>query len=131
MIDSETHIAFRKRLAEFEAWLGDRRSVHVSEIEAAGLSDVTNDMRGAVELYELNRDRPEKFTAYVSSDGKSITTWMGDILGNITYTRQDSRRRSWHNDKMRTVYATIWGRRYYGRNSGNGMVINLRRMKGY
>ncbi len=40
-----------------------------------------NDMRGRVEQWELLRDLPEKFCAYLSSDCSKVTVWTGGELG--------------------------------------------------
>lgn len=85
-----------------------------------------NAVRGRVEAFELQRDKPDVFTAYISSDGQSATTWPGDVIGRAECTgnyrgRNYSRVFCWR--------VTAFGREYYGRNSGRGMVINLRARK--
>lgn len=80
----------------------------------------TNDMRGAVEEYELNRDKPDAFSAYVCDDGR-VTLWPGNVIGKVTHTKRGKRR-----DTV-TVWST-WGRCYRGFLSHDAQLINLRRV---
>lgn len=67
------------------------------------------------------------FIGYVSSDGKSITTWPGGFLARITCM---SRIRSGAGGAQYSVNAVAPdGSQWYGRNEGAGMVIRLRRKK--
>lgn len=47
--------------------------------------DVSNAERSKIEVYEFVRDRPKKYTAYVSIADQIVTTWTGDVLGRITW----------------------------------------------
>lgn len=85
-----------------------------------------NAMRGRVQAFEIRRDMPERFTAYVSGDGTHITTWPGDVLGVCTLGR-GWRVRSWIGSRMYQAYARVNGVLYTGRTFGGGMYINLRR----
>jgi hypothetical protein len=68
----------------------------------------------------------DRLLAYVSSDGKSVQTWSGGTLATITalWTIGRGFGRS-------TIYGVNAvapdGSRWYGRNSGTGMRIMLRR----
>jgi len=84
-----------------------------------------NAMRGRVEQYELLTTTPERFGAYVSSDGKHITTWTGDVLGTC-YLGAGWRSRSWVDSRQYQATAWINGREFTGRTFGAGMYIGLR-----
>jgi hypothetical protein len=81
----------------------------------------TNAIRGQVEQFELLRDLPDCFTAYIGSDGRSVTVWTGDVLGNAYVTSSWGRR-----PKMFAYRVTIGGKRYHGRGQGAGIYITLR-----
>ncbi len=102
----------------------------------------TNDMRGQVEAFELNRDKPEKFSAYVNESTseqvyattyiacrrRDLTTWTGHKLGVVTYTGP------WHRNnfggKWRAIdVRTVWGDRYYGREYDSRQLVNLTRSR--
>ena len=76
-------------------------------------------------------DRSKPFTCYVSSDGKHVTGWKGNILGTIIYSsRVNLTRWSYVHGtyinayRIRDIHGGIW----YGR--GNpGICINLRATK--
>ena len=84
-----------------------------------------NDMRGRVEQYELLTDTPERFAAYVASDGRSITTWTGDVLGSC-YLGSGWRVRSYVGSRMYQAKAWVNGRQFTGRTFGAGTCITLR-----
>ena len=84
-----------------------------------------NAMRGRVEQYELLTNPPERFVAYVSSDGASITTWAGDRLGSC-WLGSGWSVNSYVSSRMYQVHATINGRTYTGRSAGRGMYASLR-----
>jgi hypothetical protein len=87
---------------------------------------VDNDMRGRVEQFELLNEAPERFTAYIGSDGRSVTVWTGLKLGTAWTT---SSWRGPNGTKLFAYRAKIAGREYYGRSQGSGMYINLTRAK--
>lgn len=70
-------------------------------------------------------ERGEEIWAYVSSDGKKITTWPGNELMRVTYN--GTARTGWYNSEITYIRAIAPnGRRYYGKNGGNGMVIRMK-----
>lgn len=79
------------------------------------------------------KDRSKSFDAYVSSDGRSITTWTGGKLMDVTqsWPCQITRPSHWHDSRSyrsiraRDVHGTMW----YGRGSA-GIAIKMRPMKG-
>lgn len=71
------------------------------------------------------------FTAYISADGRKLTTWTGGELGTVTsltrgrkiYTKNGSHR-------LRSVTVrTPDGAEWYGRGSDNADIITIRRKK--
>jgi hypothetical protein len=86
----------------------------------AEIAAVDNEMRGRVEQYELLTELPERISAYIGSDGRSVTVWTGLPLGSAYCSGRIGR------GPLFGYYATISGRQYYGRGQGSGMFINLR-----
>lgn len=96
--------------------------------------DAPNYLRSHVEQYELTRDKPDAFTAYIHENGKTVTTWMGDELGVV---ERESGVIGRHNlghvvngGGVRAYTVRAFGRRYHGRGGGRGMCINLYAYKG-
>ena len=68
--------------------------------------------------------RGDIISAYVSSDGQSITTWSGGMIGRVA-----RRGEGWVSPSARGVYVVakiLGGPWVYGRGGGNGMCIKLR-----
>lgn len=97
----------------------------------------SNEIRGQVEQFELLRDMPEKFTAYIGQPARNgmgcdrivgqtypVTVWTGERLGNAT--RGAFIRSNQYGERMYQFYARINGRDYTGRSYGPGMYISLR-----
>jgi len=73
---------------------------------------------------EQLRDTSKPFTAYVSSDGRQITNWPGAALMRI-YSHHTGRAGFGGNlHYYRAV--DLHGQHWHGKNSGEGMCINLR-----
>jgi hypothetical protein len=89
-----------------------------------------NAMRGRVEAWELQRDKPAVFFAYLDAKGEHVTTWLGDVIGRVTRLRR-STHRTWNGARhsMYHVHVTAFGKRYHGKGSGPGMCITLRAFK--
>jgi hypothetical protein len=91
-----------------------------------------NDMRGRVEQYELMRDTPERFGAYVGAERSEmpgiyhLTTWTGHEIGWCKLGR------GWHVGRwggtMHQIEAHVRGVVYTGRGQGRGMFVGLRRV---
>lgn len=79
----------------------------------------------------LNRSKP--FTCYLSSDGKHVTGWKGNILGTVIRSNPCTltRRSHWHDSSTyRSVrIVDIHGNQWHGRGSA-GIIIHLRACKG-
>lgn len=88
----------------------------------------TNDLRGRVEQYELNRDKPEKFAAYVSRDGQACNVWTSLIIGRLVRAKATKRRRDWQGTVYSYVFESLWGKTYRGFGAC-GCVINLKQVK--
>lgn len=73
----------------------------------------------------LDTSRP--FTAYISSDGRSVTNWPGAALMRVT---SESSGRGEFGGRM-YYYRAIdtHGKQWHGKGSGRGMCINLRACK--
>ncbi len=72
--------------------------------------------------------RGERFTAYVSGDGRAITTWTGGVLARVT--EHGSSRSGFYDSMIHYWTATTPdGRVWFGRNGGTGMAITLRPRK--
>lgn len=70
-------------------------------------------------------ERGETVYAYVSSDGKRITTWPGIELMRVTYN--GTARTGFHGSMIHYINAVAPnGKTYYGKNGGNGMCIKLK-----
>ena len=133
MIDEATYTDYRARI---DAWEAHREAGDdvPAIMEALG---VANEMRSAVEVYELHRDKPQKFTAYVEGNGDgtrtgmrghaAITTWTGDPLGTYRTTREWRDR---HGNRRYSIRVRVdWGGEYVGQTQGAGMYVNLRRVR--
>ena len=90
-------------------------------------TDRVNAFSTTVELFEFDRDRPEKFSAYLS-DGVDVTTWTGEIVGYV------SDRGAWHRNNFGARWRSIhvqsaWGAVYSGREYDSRQLVNLKRMR--
>lgn len=73
-------------------------------------------------------DQSKPFYAYLTGDGKHVSTWTGGKLGAVKHS--DYSRSGWHG-------ATIWrfhvldvhGHWWQGRGAGKNMICTLRKMK--
>lgn len=87
-------------------------------------SDEGVDVREKREL--LDRSRP--FFAYVSSDGKHVTGWKGNILGRITWST--THRTGFGGSKLLYINVVdVHGGKWHGKGAGRGMCITLRPSK--
>ena len=76
-------------------------------------------------------DRSKPFVAYISSDGKHLTGWKGNILGSVIsrHAITLTRRSLWHGKEysamqIRDIHGGLW----YGRGSP-GLCITIRPYK--
>lgn len=94
-------------------------------------TDAINAHTTNVELFELERDMPERISAYVVIDNtrSHVTTWTGEVIGRVTHER------NWHRNNLggRWRQVTIrsdWGHVYSGREYDSRQFVNFRRAKG-
>ena len=72
------------------------------------------------------------YTAYVSGDGKYLTTWMGDELARIVRS-SESKRRGFGGMTFTVLHVRavdVKGRHWSGTGAGRNMSIRVRRVKG-
>lgn len=87
--------------------------------------EIGNAETGKVEQYRLREEKPDRFGAYLSSDGKTVTTWSGDILGFVMGVPGRSR------DNRFTYFVfRMNGRDYRGQGAGYGMYCGCKAYKG-
>lgn len=133
MIDAATYAAERAICDKAEAYAratmlrNGKQTCYLTAEEAKhpDYAACDNAMRGRVEQYELRTNTPERFGAYVSSDGKSFTTWTGDVLGSC-YLGSGWRVNSYVGSRMYQATAWVNGREFTGRTFGAGMCVSLR-----
>lgn len=96
-----------------------------------------NAMRGRVDRFELLRDMPDKFTAYLENgkpDGIGarlvVTCWSSDPLGFAVVNSISQPRSSWVSSRQRYGRAMINGREYAWQGPGAGMYAHFRAIKG-
>lgn len=73
-------------------------------------------------------DRTKPFYCYLSSDGKSVTGWKGNVLGRVVMSSESHT--GWHGSTLTHVRVVdVHGNKWHGKGSGNGMCITLRASK--
>ena len=93
--------------------------------EGSIISDEGVDLREWREL--LDRSRP--FGCYLSSDGRHVTGWKGNVLGQVT--RESSSRTGWNRSDITHIRVIdCHGMPWHGKGAGRGMCITLRASKG-
>lgn len=66
----------------------------------------------------------DRFTAYVSPDGRSITTWTGGKLGTVSF----GGRHPWSRERHYITARDVHGQHWHG-TGAQGMYCNLRKCK--
>lgn len=97
-------------------------------------TDRVNAFSTTVELFELNRDKPEKVFAYISASESGAwraTTWTGEAISEDLRAGSSYRnpRRSYTSNTITPVQVKICGQWYHGRALGAGLYVKLTRMK--
>ena len=75
----------------------------------------------------LYSDKAGTFGAYLSGDGRTVTTWTGGKLARVT--REWTTREGFGGRTTRVEVRDSNGRRWYGRGPGRNMYVRLRRYK--
>jgi hypothetical protein len=100
----------------------------MSEIQAQ--IDAKNQETSKQEVANFLTREAGPYTAYVSSDGKRITTWMGETLATITSTGTPFKTGGWLSSTLTPFRAKgIDGRMYFGRFHGPGVYVKMRPAK--
>lgn len=106
-----------------------------SKAKPKRLRCVDNDMRGRVEQFEILRDLPESFCAYLDCgpDGigarLAVTCWPGNPLGYAVVHTVAKRGNQW-GERQRYGRAVIGGKVYRWQGQGAGMFARFRAVKG-
>lgn len=101
---------------------------YATNLEGEVFSNEGAYMRGTREL--LDRSKP--YYCYISSDGKHVTDWKGNILGDVVYWNycKLTRQSYTHGKQYRTITVRdVHGNMWYGRGSP-GICVTLRAKKG-
>jgi hypothetical protein len=108
-----------------------KRCCYLTAEEAANpvYAACNNDMRGRVEQFEILRDMPEKFCAYLSDDCKSVQVWTGGALG-LAYVLSSRPIGGYVSNRYYYGRAIINGQQYSWQGHGRGMLCRLRKIKG-
>jgi hypothetical protein len=127
-MDQQQATDIRARETALRTFLGTRTSYRAEEVQH--LNPPTNEERSALEIFELQRDKPEQFMAYVSWKGNGlVTTWMGDRVAVECDVG------AWHTNNMGGKWRQIrikpdFCRWYYtGREYDSRQCVNFKRMK--
>jgi len=94
--------------------------------DGASLKDTINAHSTNIELFELQRDHPEKFGAYVTKN--KVTSWTGEQIGAVTW-RGQKQRNNFGGSWCAINVQTDWGQIYHGREYDSRQYVNLRRVK--
>lgn len=89
--------------------------------------NATKSERRAALLRRELLDRSKPFCCYLSSDGKHVTGWKGNILGDVTYSRtiRLTRASFTHGSTIQCVRVRdVHGGYWYGRGNA-GIAIKL------
>lgn len=103
-----------------------RNYITAEEAAAPVYAKCSNEMRGRVDQWETLHNPPERFVAYIGSDGRSVTVWTGLALGAAWIVSSWPTPRSWQGSRRYAYGARIAGREYAGRGFGAGMAICLK-----
>jgi hypothetical protein len=89
-------------------------------------TDEKNRRTSARQLRRLKTARED--VLYLSSDGRLITTWIGEVAGYVTHLRKRPSPigGGFYNLRFRSVHGHSWS----GTSPGPGMYARVRRMKG-
>lgn len=91
-------------------------------------TDRINAYSTIVELFELQRDKPNRFSAYVQFPRNAVTTWTGEEIGLAIDTG------AWHRNNLGARWRTVrvraaFGGIYQGREYDSRQLVNFRRLK--
>ena len=127
-LTTQEHADLRRKIDDFSSWMGKRLSVHVSEIPC--MLRVKNEDRSAVEVWEwLHLDPPSNYFCYLSEKDRTITTFMGDILGTVAIgeTWRDNFGSTRVSIKVKATNGSLYSGTYY---KSAGSYCGIRLVKG-
>jgi hypothetical protein len=131
----DAYAAFSKPYVQKNGWTAIPADAPRPVFEGAELtSGRVNAFSTTVELFELNRDKPEKVFAYISASESGAwraTTWTGETISEDLRAGRTYRnpRLSYTSNTITPVQVKICGQWYSGRAMGPGIYVKLRRMK--
>lgn len=99
----------------------DENVSHLSQAEV----DAMNAETSKREVAAFCSQAPDRWMVYLSSDGKRLTTWVGDTLAFITSTGR-VQRGFYHSTFTHFRAIGINGAWYYGRHNGPNMYARMR-----
>ncbi len=112
-----------------------RNYVAIGETVDPDFAICDNTMRGRVEQFEILRDLPDRFTAYLANDYSDhvgalipVMVWTGDRLGTA-FVRSIGKRANMFGERQRYGRATVKGVEYSWQGPGAGMYAHFRKMK--
>lgn len=91
-------------------------------------TDQVNAYSTTVEIFELNRDKPAAFSAYVQFPRNGVTTWTGEEVGivcDVGHWHRNNLGARWRSLRVRAA----WGAVYHGREYDSRQLVNLRKAK--
>lgn len=113
-ISKEEYTRLVDLFARFEVWRNGRNSYPADSVP----DDVriTNEQRSQIEVYEFVNNPPKKYFLYVNPEKRIVTTWMGDILGNITFLGLPYKCPAfgWPSTRQNLTFRGINGKNYTG-----------------
>ena len=84
------------------------------------------------ELFELERDMPERFSAYTpwgDQNKNAVTAWTGEVIARVTHEGRWFRNNFGGKWRQLTIRAD-WNQTYTGREYDSRQLVNFRRVKG-
>ena len=132
MIDAATAADIESRYNAVRHFLGPRNSYRPEEV--AHFNPPTNDELSALEVFRLHRDKPERFTAYVTwrtdaDAAKDITTWTGERVG-VRFVAGPWHRNNFGGKWRQLTIKPDFCRWYYaGREYDSRQCVNFKRLK--
>lgn len=127
----------RERIDREDVWVDSIRgrngwaSYKPEDVPAELQPMTTNEEKSAVEVHEWVANPPDRYFAYVSETDRTITTWMGDLLGSITYwSAYTCPGFGWKSERVAIRVRGTNGVNYYGTYyKSAGQYARIRRIK--
>ncbi len=129
MLTPEEYAEVNGRHERFMTWFRALGRNHHTPEEVPADCRITNEERSSIEVYRFVNDPPTRYTAYVDEKAGTVTTWLGDKLGTVTFGR------AWR-DNFGGTRVPVWvrginGRAYHGTYfKSTGALCSMRAHKG-